>query len=111
MVVRQGKALTVVRGEVTSGGKVATTALFVFGAARPSAHAADFVPPPPLDVAAPAASPSFFDGVDFRPNFTHNFEARLARGAKPATASNKVRWLSLATRLDEQPLSIARAGF
>jgi len=93
-LVRASKAMSFVRANLSTGGKVATTAVFAFGEGRPSAFDEMNIPvadnlPPPHDC------PEFFDDKsDFRPVFTHNFEARLARGGRPFTGSQESdNWL------------------
>ena len=92
-IVRQGKAMTFVRGEVFSGGKLATTALFAFGAPRESSFDETFIPPPPPDLPGVGASPSLFEGPFPPPVFTNNFEARLALGGHPASGSEALEHL------------------
>ena len=70
----------------TEDAQIATSATFAFGAPRlASGFNSSLVPPPPADLPSPDECPSFFpEGrapSSFRPVFTHNFEARLAKGA------------------------------
>jgi hypothetical protein len=85
----RGKGMAFVRGEMltSNDGQTATSATFAFGAPRvDSTFNVSLVPPPPSHLLEPDKCPSLFEVQEFRPNFTHNFEARLAQGA-PAVAS------------------------
>lgn len=93
-ILRDGKAMCFVRSEASSGGSVATTATFAFGAPRPSGFDEVDVPAR-TDLAPPERCEDFFAGVVAgRPTFTQNFEARLAAGGRPFSASaHSDHWL------------------
>ena len=85
-VLRRGKAMSFVRGEVLDEkGQVATTATFAFGVGRPSLFHECSVAAPPAGLKGPEDCEDLFAGAPFRPVFTQNFEARLALGGRPAT--------------------------
>ena len=111
-IVRQGKAMSFVRADLFSSPKpdspkeLATTALFAFGAARESAFDADYVPAVDSELPPPDQCGSFFEPAnnEARPQFTHNFDARLARGFPPfggAPASDLWLWVRHLTESDE----------
>ena len=85
-VLRRGKAMSFVRGEVLDEkGQVATSATFAFGLGRPSLFHECSVAAPPVGLKGPEDCEDLFAGAPFRPVFTQNFEARLALGGKPAS--------------------------
>lgn len=86
-VLRQGRAMSFVRSDLLSSGQLATSCTFAFGRARPSAFDELLVPPPPSDLALPEACPQLFSSDGTRPQFTVNFDCRLARGGRPASSS------------------------
>ena len=101
-IVRQGKAMSFVRADLYSSPKpdaprqLATTALFAFGAARESALDADYAPAVDTELPSPDQCGPFFDPAnsEFRPQFTHNFDARLAQGFPPFSgAASSELWL------------------
>jgi len=94
-LVRASKAMSFVRAELSTGGKVATSALFAFGAARSSSFDELHIHPAPADILSPNQCPDFYvAGMKMRPVFLQNFEARLARGGRPVTASSDCdNWL------------------
>lgn len=75
-VLRRGKSVTTVACDLMSDGALALRALFVFGAARASAYAAE--PPAPPACAGPEEVPPLW-GLG-RPGFSRNIEQRLAGG-------------------------------
>lgn len=83
-VLRQGRSVAFVESDLECDGRLATRCVFAFGNPRSSAYEGEFVPMPSLP--APSECEDFLDS-DFVPNFTQHFEARLARGAKPASSS------------------------
>ena len=93
-ILRDGKAMCFVRSEARSGGSVATTSTFAFGVPRPSGFNQVNVPAR-TDLRPPERCDDFFEGVAAgRPTFTQNFEARLAAGGRPFSASeHSDHWL------------------
>lgn len=94
-MIRQGKSMSFVRGEVVGErGALATSASFVFGGALSSrlesSRASDrmLLPTAPAELPPPESCPDFFAGQTRRPAFSAQFESRLARGGKPGTASH-----------------------
>jgi acyl-CoA thioesterase len=88
-VLRQGKSMSFVRSDLlTSEGVVATSATFAFGADRRSSFDATFEGGAPPELPPPEKSTPFFT-PEFTPVFAQNFEARLARGGRPATGSKQ----------------------
>lgn len=90
--MRQGKAMTFVRTDLHSAGRLATHATFAFGAPRESAQDFDLMPPPPADLSPPERCPATFQedhGVN-PPKFLQNFDSRLARGGHPGQGSGDV---------------------
>ena len=75
-VLRRGKSVTTMACDLLSDGAVALRALFVFGAARESAYAAQ--PPAPPACPGPAEAKPLW-GPN-RPGFTANIDQRLAGG-------------------------------
>ena len=74
------------RGEAWCEGKLATSAVFTFGAPRQSAFEEMLMARPPQDLPAPAECPSVIEGAKMVPAFIPgNFEARLARGDRPGS--------------------------
>ncbi|WP_162183046.1 thioesterase family protein [Pseudooceanicola atlanticus] len=102
-LIRQGRTSSFVQVDCVSGGKVGARCTFVFGAARESAYAHDYIAPQtvPLpddcpDLVRRSSGPSFF----------RNFEAKLADGAQLASGSDRpemVVWTRLAARDDVDP--------
>ena len=82
--VRKGKAMQFLRADLTSQGKVATTALFAFGTPRLSAFDKLFVNN--ADVPSPEECSNYFEGGDKEPSFAVNFDSRLVSVSPLATA-------------------------
>ena len=84
-ILRQGKSSCYVSADVRSEQGIATRALFILGAARETNVKITDIPPPP-EVALPDDVPSFFS-EGRRPNFTTNFNMRLAAGSVPMSGA------------------------
>ena len=92
-IVRQGKTMSFVRSDLYSDSKVGTTALFAFGATRKSGFDEVLVAPA-AHLPPPEDCQNLFVEGKVRPVFTGHFEARLAQGGRPATASTAVdHWI------------------
>lgn len=77
--IREGKTMKFIRADLSTGqGKIATTALFSFGAAR-SSNFDELKVPIATAVPPPEHCGGLFDGVIGHPQFVTNFDARLAR--------------------------------
>jgi acyl-CoA thioesterase len=85
-LLRQGKSVTFIEAELSGEAGLATRCAFAFGDARPSQWSRTFTPlpdvPPPEDCA-----PFIPEGMG--PPFAKHFEARLAKGGRPATGSKE----------------------
>jgi acyl-CoA thioesterase len=79
--LRQGKSTLFVAVDLLGEQGVATHGVLTFGAARASVVAYSEVPCPA--VARPEACEPFFPGERGGPNFTGQFEVRMAGGARP----------------------------
>ena len=79
-LLRRGRSSTIVAADCANEEGTAARALFVFGAARESKVAHDFLPMP--NVPAPEDSPPFRKGAPSTRGFWDNFETRLASGAR-----------------------------
>jgi len=80
-IMKRGKSMAFVQSELIGAKGVATSTCLVFGKARGSSIDRSFAAPPPAGLPPPAASPLLFEALGFNPPiFTHNFEARLAKG-------------------------------
>ncbi|WP_029915527.1 thioesterase family protein [Caulobacter sp. UNC358MFTsu5.1] len=79
--LRQGKSTLFVAVDLVGEQGVATHGVLTFGAARASVVAYGEVPCP--TVAPPQACEPFFPGERGGPNFTGQFEVRMAGGARP----------------------------
>jgi len=86
-VLRQGKSSCFISADVRSEAGVATRGLFVFGARRDSGVRIDHMPRPPK-VNGPEEVQKFFGDSKRRPNFTQNFNMRLAGGSIPMSGAN-----------------------
>lgn len=84
-VLRQGKSSAFVGVDLTGEAGLACRAILCFGAARPSNH--DHVDLPfPAETSGPDACPPFFN-VPTPPAFSHHFDAALAAGQRPGSAT------------------------
>ena len=85
-LLRQGKNTVFVSVRMAGTEGVAAEAIFAFGVARPSALSFANLPAP--DVTAPDETPSYFGDNPNRPNFTRNFNMRMAAGTRPISGSD-----------------------
>lgn len=85
-VLRQGRSVTFVAADLHAAKGLAVHTVYCFGAERASMFDADYLPMP--NVPGPAESPPFF-AEGFGPQFAANYEARLARGGRPVSASTE----------------------
>lgn len=83
-LLRRGKSVTFANGDLSSGGVIAARGVFAFGAARQSQFDRSFMPRPA--VAAPDECPVYIP-PGFGPSFAQHYDTRLAKGARPASAS------------------------
>ncbi|HYD87676.1 MAG TPA: thioesterase family protein [Vitreimonas sp.] len=79
-LLRRGRSSTIIAADCANAEGTAARAVFVFGAARESKVAHDFLPMP--NVPAPDDSPPFRKGAPSTRGFWDNFETRLASGAR-----------------------------
>lgn len=85
-ILRQGKSVTFAEADLSGEQGLATRAAFAFGAPRQSAVERTFTKVP--DLPAPDACEDFLpDGAG--PTFAGHFEARLAKGGRPASGSKE----------------------
>jgi len=85
-ILRQGKSVTVVEAEVSGAQGLATRCVFAFGAARASQWNRTFTPKP--EMAPPEACGAYFPDGKGRA-FLRHFDARLAKGGRPASGSHE----------------------
>lgn len=85
-LLRQGKNTVFVSVRMAGTEGVAAEAIFAFGVARPSALSFANLPAPA--VTAPDETPSYFGDNPNRPNFTRNFNMRMAAGTRPISGSD-----------------------
>ncbi len=85
-LLREGKNTSFVSVRMTGDEGVVAEAIFTFGAARESVLAFTELPMP--DVPPADAVPDFFRG-DRRPQFSHQFEVKLAKGAPPVSGASE----------------------
>ena len=83
--LRQGKSTLFVAVDLVGEQGVATHGVLTFGAVRASAVAYSEVPCPAI--APPEACEFFFPGGRGGPNFTSQFEVRMAGGARPLSGA------------------------
>lgn len=98
-LLRRGRSSTIIAADCANGDGPAARASFVFGAARESNIAHDFLPMP--KVSAPAENPLFRKTEPSRPGFWNNFETRLAAGGRLLDVSAPRPEFSVWTRLLE----------
>lgn len=84
-LLREGKNSAFINVRVTGETGIAADALLAFGKARDSSLSFSRVPAP--DVTVPAETPDFFNTGFNRPNFTRQFEMRLADGMRPLSGA------------------------
>lgn len=85
-LLRRGKNTVFVSVRMTGTEGVAAEAIFAFGTARASALRFENLPAP--NVTAPDETPSYFTDTPNRPNFTRNFNMRMAAGTRPISGSD-----------------------
>ena len=86
-LLRRGKNTVFVSVRMMGSEGVAAEAILAFGVARDSALRFANLPPP--EVTAPDVTPSYFGDSPQRPNFTRNFNMRIAAGERHVSASDK----------------------
>lgn len=86
-LLRQGKNTVFVSVRMMGSDGVAAEAIFAFGAARESAL--DFNNLKAPDVTSPEDTVSYFGENPNRPNFTRNFNMRMAAGERPISGADK----------------------
>lgn len=84
-ILRAGRSVTFIEANIDMDGALATRAEFCFGAGRASAFDRQFTPMPDLPGAEHCEE--FLPPIT-GPNFTQQFETRLAKGARPVTGSD-----------------------
>jgi len=96
-LLRRGRSSALVAAECSSADGPAARATFVFGAARESKVAHDYLPMPKVEV--PDAYPSFRkEGAKASPGFWNNFETRLASGGRLLDANAPLPEFTVWTR-------------
>lgn len=84
VLLRRGKNAAFVRVDLSHGDQVLAQCIFTFGQARPSSLNVQRITMP--DMMGVTEAEPFFKGPR-RPNFTNNFNVRLASGAPPISGS------------------------
>jgi acyl-CoA thioesterase len=85
-LLRQGKNTAYVSVRMMGIEGVAAEAILTFGVARESGLRFANLPAP--DVTGPDETPSYFGNNPQRPNFTRNFNMRMAAGERPVSGSD-----------------------
>jgi acyl-CoA thioesterase len=86
-LLRQGKNTVFVSVRMMGAEGIAAEAIFAFGLARESALRFEDLPAP--DVTSPEETASYFGDNPNRPNFTRNFNMRMAAGTRPISGSDR----------------------
>ncbi len=86
-ILRRGKSAVFAGADLFAEKGLAARSVFTFGAARDSEFDKDFITAP--EMPPPDASPAFFPGENVGPAFSRHFEVKLAKGARPVTASSE----------------------
>ena len=86
-LLRRGKNTVFVSVRMMGTEGVAAEAIFAFGVARESALRFADLPAP--DVTSPEETASYFGENPNRPNFTRNFNMRMAAGTRPISGSDR----------------------
>jgi acyl-CoA thioesterase len=102
-MIRQGRSMTVVQGDVMAEKGLATRSTFAFGHPRESQFSEVHVPTP--EVALPGDCAPYFKGP-LRPVFTQHFESRLAQGGMPLSGSEHSNHFIWVRYKDPVPFSI-----
>ena len=101
--IRQGKSVSFIQAELIGEKGLAIHAVFCFGVKRSSKLNQHFTNPP--------EQPSFTDcetflNPDLSPAFAHNYESKLAKGARPISGSTQHEHFVWARHKDKQATDI-----